>query len=83
MNRLDVATRASLILAALCVSAASVVGAVSMTTRTTPAGEGVVYRQNLITGRGDYCTPFGCRPERLDFSSRAVPATAVPLQAAP
>lgn len=72
MTRLDIATRASLILAALCVSVASVIGAVSMTTRTTPAGEGVVYRQNLITGAGDFCTPLGCRPEPADYSARAV-----------
>ncbi|WP_426046061.1 hypothetical protein [Brevundimonas sp. TWP3-1-2b1] len=71
MIRLDTATRASLILAALCVSFASIIGAVSMTTRTTPAGEGAVYRQNLITGRGEFCSPLSCRPDPADYSARA------------
>lgn len=79
MTRLDTATRASLILAALCVSVASIIAAVSMTTRTTPAGEGVVYRQNLITGGGEFCFlrqgGVTCFPtEAPDFSDRAIVA---------
>lgn len=62
MNGLDGALKASLLLLAVCASIAALVGAWSMTTRTTPINGGWgVARENLVTGQLTFCDPNQCR----------------------
>lgn len=85
MNRLETALRAASLLACLTVALAALALGWAATTRTTPAGHGVVYRENLLTGRGAFCDPTACIEgprvdgpaddgRRPDFSARAKPA---------
>lgn len=85
MTRLDNAIRAAAVFACLSLALAALAVGWAATTRTTQAGPGVIYRQNLITGSAAFCGPDGCieaprttRPavdaEALDFSARAKPA---------
>lgn len=59
---------------ACAVSVLAVAGAWSLTTRTTPVQPGVVYRENLVTGRAEFCSAaYGCaKVERKSFPGRRV-----------
>ena len=84
MTRLDLTLRVAAALACLSLAVAALAMGWAATTRTTQAGPGVIYRQNLITGSAAFCGPDGCiegprttRPavdaEALDFSSQVTP----------
>ena len=68
---------------ALCLCVLLLASALALTTRTTPAGPGMVYRENLLTGSVQACGPQRAGPPACyavqqarplaDFSARAVP----------
>lgn len=84
MSRADALLRVSGVMVALAVTFASVAFGWAQTTRTTPTGSGaLVVRENLWTGKVEYCAPasagdgvsISCaevnRVARPDFSDRA------------
>ncbi|UQV19072.1 hypothetical protein MU852_04195 [Brevundimonas albigilva] len=74
MKALDLALRGSAAIAALAFAGVAVVGAFALTIRTEPAGLGVVYRENVLTGRAEFCSAaYGCKPVvRQRFPGRLV-----------
>lgn len=79
MSRSDIAVRWTGALLAVSVSIAALSSAWAMTTRTTSAGPGAVYRENLLTGQGRFCVGSTLPNGQLALQGGCQPSAPAPL----